>query len=68
MTCSLINEIFYNMHNSNSNCCMHIFAELEVQEGHKLCLEMRTKEMDDAQGSYIHGDEIKGLNISLGNC
>jgi hypothetical protein len=23
--------------------------------------------MDDAQGSYIHGDEIKGLNINLGN-
>jgi hypothetical protein len=28
---------------------------------------MRTKDMDDAQGSYIHGDEIRGLNISLGN-
>jgi hypothetical protein len=27
-------------------------------------LEMRTKEMDDAQGSYSHGDEIRGLNIS----
>jgi hypothetical protein len=28
---------------------------------------MRTKDMDDAQGSYNHGDEIRGLNISLGN-
>jgi hypothetical protein len=28
---------------------------------------MRTKYMDDAQGSYNHGDEIRGLNISLGN-
>jgi hypothetical protein len=31
-------------------------------------LEMRTKDMDDAQGSYNHGDEIRGLNISLGKC
>jgi hypothetical protein len=23
--------------------------------------------MYDAQGSYNHGDEIRGLNISLGN-
>jgi predicted RNase H-like nuclease (RuvC/YqgF family) len=28
---------------------------------------MRTREMDDAQGSYNHEDEIKGLHISLGN-
>jgi hypothetical protein len=28
---------------------------------------MRTREMDDAQGSYDHEDEIKGLHISPGN-
>jgi hypothetical protein len=65
MTCSLINEIFYNMHKSNNDCCMHIFAELQVHKGHKLSLEMRTKEMDDAQGYYIHRDEMKGLNTNL---
>jgi len=29
--------------------------------------KMRTREMDDAQGSYNHGDGIRGLNISLGD-
>jgi hypothetical protein len=28
---------------------------------------MRTRDMDDAQGSYNHEDEIRGLNIILGN-
>jgi len=28
---------------------------------------MKTKEMYDAQFSYSHGDEIKGLNNNLGN-
>jgi len=28
---------------------------------------MRTKDMDDAHGYFIHGDEITGLNINLGN-
>jgi hypothetical protein len=66
MTCNLINEIFYNMHNSNNNCCMHIFAELEVQKN-IIGSYMRTRDMDDAQGSYNHEDEIIGLHISLGN-
>lgn len=30
-------------------------------------LEMRTREMDDARGSYNHEDEIRGLHFSLGN-
>jgi hypothetical protein len=29
--------------------------------------KMSTKNMEDAQLSYIHGYEIRGLNISLGN-
>jgi hypothetical protein len=29
--------------------------------------EMITREMDNAQGSYIHGDAIKGLNNNLEN-
>jgi hypothetical protein len=28
---------------------------------------MRTKDMYDGKGSYIHGDEIRGLNINLIN-
>jgi hypothetical protein len=28
---------------------------------------MRTRDMEDAQGSYNHEDEIKGLHISMGN-
>jgi hypothetical protein len=28
---------------------------------------MKTREMDDAQGSYSHGYGIRGLNINLGN-
>jgi hypothetical protein len=28
---------------------------------------MRTGVMDDAQGSYIHEEEIRGLQVSTGN-
>jgi len=28
---------------------------------------MRTRDMEDGQGVYSHGDEVKGMNISLGN-
>jgi hypothetical protein len=28
---------------------------------------MRTKVMEDAQGSYNHGEEFRGLHISMGN-
>jgi hypothetical protein len=28
---------------------------------------MRTRDMDDAQGSYSHEDEIRGLHVSMGN-
>jgi hypothetical protein len=28
---------------------------------------MRTRVMEDAQGSYNHEEEIKGLHINMGN-
>jgi hypothetical protein len=45
---------------------MHILAELEVQE-RKFSSYMRTRDMEDAQGSYIHEEEIIGLHVSMGN-
>jgi hypothetical protein len=28
---------------------------------------MRNRDMDDAQGFYIHEEEIKGLHVNMGN-
>jgi hypothetical protein len=28
---------------------------------------MRTRDMEDAQGSYIHEEEVKGLHVNMGN-
>jgi hypothetical protein len=28
---------------------------------------MRNRDMDDAKGSYSHEEEIRGLNVSMGN-
>jgi hypothetical protein len=28
---------------------------------------MRTRDMEDAQGSYNHEEEVKGLHVSMGN-
>jgi hypothetical protein len=41
-----------------------IIYELEVHE-RKFGFCMRTRVMDDAQGSYSHGEEIKGLRVSM---
>jgi hypothetical protein len=45
---------------------MHILAELEVQ-AKQFASYMRTTHMEDAQGSYNHEKEVRGLHINLGN-
>jgi hypothetical protein len=54
------------MLNSNNNYCMHILAELEIQKK-DFSSYMRTRDMEDAQGSYNHEEEIRGLHVSMGN-
>jgi len=42
------------------------FAELGVQE-EQIKFIMRTRSLEDAQGTHSHEEEEKGLNINLGN-
>jgi len=44
----------------------HFLVEFEVHEG-IFGSHMRTKDMEDAQGSYNHEEEIRGLHVSMGN-
>jgi hypothetical protein len=54
--CSYLTRILLHAH----------FAELGVQE-EQIKFIMRTRSMEDAQGTHSHEEEVKGLNVSLGN-
>jgi hypothetical protein len=41
-------------------------AELEVHE-RIFGSYMRTRDMEDSQGSYNHEDEVRGLHVNMGN-
>jgi hypothetical protein len=56
--------MFYSMHVLTIIITCTLLAELEIQEN-KFGSYMRNGVMDDAQGSYSHEEEIRGLHISV---
>jgi hypothetical protein len=44
----------------------HFLAEFRGT-GRNFGSYMRTTTMEDAQGSYSHGEEFRGLHVSMGN-
>jgi hypothetical protein len=44
----------------------HILAELEVQQG-IFGPHLRTRDMEDAPGSYSHEEKTKGIHVIMGH-
>jgi hypothetical protein len=58
--------MFYVMHVLTIIITCTFLAELEVQE-RNFVSDMRTRVMEDVQGSYSHEEETKGLHVSMEN-
>ena len=58
--------MFYVMHVLTIIITCTFLAELEVQENN-FGSYMRTRVMENAQGSYNHEKEIRGLHVNMGN-
>jgi hypothetical protein len=65
ITCILIDEMFYVMHVLTIIITCAFLAKLEVHENNTSSY-MRTRVMEDAQGSFVHKKEIRGLHVSMG--